>query len=46
VAADLAPGVVKSQAVNKVNALPIMKSLPPGVSNKPLAAIRSGSRRC
>jgi len=35
IGADLAPGVVKGEAVNKVNALPIMKNLPAGVSNKP-----------
>jgi multidrug efflux pump subunit AcrB len=35
VTADLPPGVVKSQAMDKVNALPIMKHLPTGVSNTP-----------
>ena len=33
VGADLAPGVVKSDAMAKINELPIMKNLPPGVSN-------------
>ena len=35
VGADLAPGVVKSQATTAIAALPIMKALPAGVSNKP-----------
>ena len=35
VGADLAPGVVKGTAMQKVNALPIMKNLPSGVSNAP-----------
>lgn len=35
VGADLAPGVVKGTAMEKVNALPIMKNLPTGVSNAP-----------
>jgi multidrug efflux pump subunit AcrB len=35
VGADLAPGVVKGTAQEKINALPIMKSLPSGVSNAP-----------
>ena len=35
VGADLAPGVVKGTAMEKVNALPIMKNLPSGVSNAP-----------
>jgi multidrug efflux pump subunit AcrB len=34
IGADLAPGVVKSEATNAINALPIMKNLPKGVSNK------------
>jgi multidrug efflux pump subunit AcrB len=33
IGADLAPGVVKSTATDKIFALPIMKHLPPGVSN-------------
>jgi len=33
IGADLAPGVVKSDAMDKINALPIMKNLPTGVSN-------------
>lgn len=35
VGADLAPGVVKSEAMAKINALPIMQKLPTGVSNAP-----------
>ncbi|NBW76701.1 MAG: efflux RND transporter permease subunit [Sphingomonadaceae bacterium] len=35
VGADLAPGVVKGTAMEKVNALPVMKNLPVGVSNAP-----------
>ena len=35
VGADLAPGVVKGTAMEKVNALPTMKNLPTGVSNAP-----------
>lgn len=34
VGADLAPGVVKSQATDAINNLPIMKNLPAGVTNK------------
>ncbi|HXD02564.1 MAG TPA: efflux RND transporter permease subunit, partial [Novosphingobium sp.] len=33
IGADLAPGVVKSQAMDAINALPVMKNLPQGVSN-------------
>ena len=33
VGADLAPGVVKGDAMKAINALPIMKALPQGVSN-------------
>jgi len=33
IGADLAPNIVKSQAMEKINALPIMKNLPAGVSN-------------
>ena len=35
VGADLAPGVVKSEAMTKINALPTMSHLPLGVSNAP-----------
>lgn len=35
VGADLAPGVVKSEADEAINALPAMKSLPAGISNAP-----------
>ena len=35
IGADLAPGVVKGTAMDKVKALPIMQNLPAGVSNKP-----------
>jgi multidrug efflux pump subunit AcrB len=35
VGADLAPGVVKSEAMAKINQLPTMKNLPAGVSNAP-----------
>ncbi len=35
IGADMAPGVVKSEAMEKVKALPIMKNLPAGVSNTP-----------
>ena len=35
VGADLAPDVVKSDAMEKINALPTMKNLPLGVSNAP-----------
>lgn len=35
VGADLAPGVVKGTAMEKINATPIMKNLPQGVSNAP-----------
>jgi multidrug efflux pump subunit AcrB len=35
VGADLAPGVVKSEAMTKINALPTMAKLPLGVSNAP-----------
>ena len=35
VGADLAPGVVKSEAMEAINALPVLKSLPTGISNKP-----------
>ncbi|MDE2596068.1 MAG: efflux RND transporter permease subunit [Sphingomonadales bacterium] len=40
VGADLAPGVVKGDAMVKVNALPIMKHLPSGVSNTPFGSDR------
>ncbi len=35
IGADLAPGVVKSTATDRINALPIMQHLPQGVSNPP-----------
>jgi multidrug efflux pump subunit AcrB len=35
IGADLARGVVKSEAEAKINALPIMKNLPTGVTNPP-----------
>ena len=35
IGADLAPGVVKSDAMAKINALPTMVNLPAGVSNAP-----------
>jgi multidrug efflux pump subunit AcrB len=35
IGADLAPGVVKSEADKAIQALPVMKNLPAGVSNKP-----------
>ncbi|MDE1916314.1 MAG: efflux RND transporter permease subunit [Sphingomonadales bacterium] len=35
VTADLPPGVVKSEAMDKINKLPIMLHLPAGVSNTP-----------
>jgi multidrug efflux pump subunit AcrB len=40
VGADLAPDVVKGDAMAKINALPIMKNLPAGVSNEPFGADR------
>jgi len=38
IGADLAPGVVKGDAMEQVNALPILKNLPAGVSNTPYGA--------
>ncbi|MCB2075943.1 MAG: efflux RND transporter permease subunit [Novosphingobium sp.] len=35
IGADLAPGIVKSEATEAINQLPIMQNLPTGVSNKP-----------
>ncbi|MFT4025286.1 MAG: efflux RND transporter permease subunit [Novosphingobium sp.] len=35
IGADLAPGVIKSEATNAINKLPIMANLPKGVSNTP-----------
>jgi multidrug efflux pump subunit AcrB len=35
IGADLAPGIVKSEATEAINNLPVMKNLPRGVSNKP-----------
>lgn len=40
VGADLAPDVVKGDAMAKINALPAMKNLPLGVSNEPFGADR------
>ncbi|MEZ5743124.1 MAG: efflux RND transporter permease subunit [Sphingomonadaceae bacterium] len=40
VGADLAPGVVKSEADEAINQLPIMKNLPTGVSNAPFGSDR------
>ncbi|MEO5586442.1 MAG: efflux RND transporter permease subunit [Novosphingobium sp.] len=40
VGADLAPGVVKSDATKAINALPIMQNLPKGVSNTPFGTDR------
>ncbi len=36
VGADLAPGAVSGPVMDAIKALPIMKHLPPGVSNKPV----------
>jgi multidrug efflux pump subunit AcrB len=38
IGADLAQGVVKSQATTAIDALPIMRNLPKGVSNTPFGA--------
>ena len=38
VGADLAPGVVKGTADAAINALPVMKNLPRGISNAPFGA--------
>ncbi|MCB2060567.1 MAG: efflux RND transporter permease subunit [Novosphingobium sp.] len=35
VGADLAPGIVKSEATEAIDQLPVMRNLPTGVSNKP-----------
>jgi multidrug efflux pump subunit AcrB len=40
IGADLAPGVVKSEATEAINALPTMKNLPQGVSNTPFGSDR------
>jgi multidrug efflux pump subunit AcrB len=40
VGADLAPGVVKSEATDAINLLPIMRNLPAGVSNAPFGEDR------
>ncbi|MCB2077694.1 MAG: efflux RND transporter permease subunit [Novosphingobium sp.] len=40
VGADLAPGVVKSEADEAIAKLPVMKNLPRGVSNEPFGADR------
>ena len=44
VGADLAPDVVKGDAMEKINALPIMKNLPAGVSNAPVRRRRVAGR--
>jgi multidrug efflux pump subunit AcrB len=38
IGADLARGVIKSDAMNAINALPIMRDLPQGISNTPFGA--------
>jgi multidrug efflux pump subunit AcrB len=38
IGADLAPGVVQSDATTAINELPLMKDLPQGVSNKPFGS--------
>jgi len=38
IGADLAPGVVKSEADEAINALPVMQHLPTGVKNKPFGS--------
>jgi multidrug efflux pump subunit AcrB len=40
VGADLAPGVVKSEATDAINALPVMQHLPSGVHNDPYGSDR------
>lgn len=40
IGADLAPGVVKGDAMAKINALPIMNNLPVGVANTPFGIDR------
>ncbi|HEY6869548.1 MAG TPA: efflux RND transporter permease subunit [Novosphingobium sp.] len=40
IGADLAQGVIKSQAMEAINALPVMRDLPTGVSNKPFGEDR------
>lgn len=35
VSADLAKGVIKSQAMDRINKLPVLRNLPAGVSNRP-----------
>ena len=40
VGADLAPGAVQGDAMARIRELPIMKNLPPGVSNAPFGADR------
>jgi multidrug efflux pump subunit AcrB len=40
IGADLAPGVVKSEATEAINQLPIMQNLPAGVSNDPFGEDR------
>jgi len=38
IGADLAPGIVKSEAVEQINALPTLQNLPSGVANKPFGS--------
>ena len=38
IGADLAPGAVSSDATNAINALPLMKNLPTGISTRPFGA--------
>ena len=38
IGADLAPGVVQSEATEAIDALPLMKNLPTGVNNKPFGS--------
>ena len=40
VGADLAPGVVKSEATEAINKLPVMRNLPRGISNAPFGTDR------
>jgi multidrug efflux pump subunit AcrB len=40
IGADLANGVIKSEAMDAINALPVMKALPAGVSNTPFGEDR------
>jgi multidrug efflux pump subunit AcrB len=40
IGADLAAGVVKSEATNAIDSLPVMKNLPRGISNSPFGSDR------